>query len=190
MLADAGWVKGSDGFVTHSSDGRRFRPAIWSTTESSTVILADFWKQVGLEASVYVLPRARTSDREFWQTLPNAEITSRGYGEEILDRVECVQSATAANGYNGFNRGHYCNPATESAIGGFKRSLKAEDQGRFLRQAADLVAQDLPIIQTWFSLHQAAVRRGVTMFDDFGGGLTGSGVYGSYFRNGHLWDRQ
>src|SRR5439155_453778 len=78
LLADAGWVKGSDGFVTHASDGRHFKPAIWSTTESSTLILADFWKQVGLDASVY---------------------------------------------------------------------------------------------------------------EDFSGGLTGSGVYGSYFRNGHLWDR-
>ena len=39
------------------------------------------------------------------------EISSRGWGEEILDRVECVQSATPANGYNGFNRAHYCNQA-------------------------------------------------------------------------------
>ncbi len=189
MLADAGWIKGGDGYVTNISDGRRFKPSIWSTTEASTLVLGDFWKQVGLESSVYVIPRSRTSDREFWQTLPNVEISSRGYGEEILDRIECAQSATPANGFNGFNRGHYCKPETEAAVAGFKRSLKAEDQGRYLRQAADLIAQDLPIIQTWFSLHHASVAKGAVMFEDFGGGLTGSGVYGSYFRNGHLWDR-
>jgi len=191
MLAEAGWTKGSDGFVTHASDGRRFKNSIWSTTESSTLILSDFWKQVGLESSVYVLPRSRTSDREFWQTFPNTEITSRGYGEEILDRVECAQSATPTNGYNGFNRGHYCNTTQmEPAIAGFKRSFVPAEQGRYLRQAADLISQDLPIIQTYFSMHQASVAKGVVMFEDFSGGLTGSGVYGSYFRNGHLWDRR
>ena len=190
MLADAGWTKGNDGFVTHASDGRRFKISIWSTTESSTLILSDYWKQVGLESSVYVLPRSRTSDREFWQTLPNVEISSRGYGEEILERVECAQSATPANGYNGFNRGHYCNQtAMEPAVAGFRRSLNTAEQGRFLRQAADLIAQEVPIIQTYFSLHQASVAKGVVMHEDFGGGLTGTGVYGSYYRNGHLWDR-
>ena len=28
------------------------------------------------------------------------------------------------------------------------------------------------------------------MMDDFSGGLPGSGTYGSYYRNGYLWDRQ
>src|SRR5439155_9303074 len=166
MLADAGWTKGADGYVTHSSDGRRFKPSIWSTTEASTLVLSDFWKQVGIEASVYVLPRSRTSDREFWQTLPNVEISSRGWGEEVIDRVECVQSATPANGYNGFNRGHYCNRAQmEPAIAGFKRSLDLAEQGRYLRQAADLIATDLPIIQTYFSLHQTPIAKGVIAFD-------------------------
>jgi peptide/nickel transport system substrate-binding protein len=191
MLADAGWTRGSDGFVTHASNGRRFQISVWSTTEASTLILSDYWKQVGLDSSVYVLPRSRTSDREFWQTLPNVEISSRGYGDEILQRIECDQSATPANGYNGFNRGHFCDQARmETAISGFRRSLNLAEQGRFLRQAADVIAQDVPIIQTYFALHQAAVPKGVVMFDDDGGGLPGTGVYGSYYRNGHLWDRQ
>ena len=190
MLAEAGWNRGGDGYITHSSDGRRMKPVIWSTTESSIVIVADFWKRVGVDASAYVLPRSRTSDREFWQTLPNVELSSRGYGEEILDRIECRQSPSPANGYTAFNRGHYCNEAQlEPLVAGFKRSLTPAEQGGYLKQASELIAQDLPIIQTYFSLHPASVAKGLLAFDDFGGGLPGTGVYGSYFRNGHLWDR-
>jgi peptide/nickel transport system substrate-binding protein len=190
MLADAGWTRGSDGFITHSSDGRRFRPTLWSTTENSVVIVADYWKQVGIEASTYVIPRARLTDRQFWQSYPSLEISARGWGDEALDRVDCLEVPSPATSYGGQNRGHYCDPVRmQPLLTEYKRSLNAADQGRYLKQIAELSAQELPILQTYFSIRAVPVARGVMMMDDFGGGLPGSGTYGSYYRNGHLWDR-
>ena len=190
MLADAGWTKGGDGFITHSSDGRRFRPTLWSTTESSVVIVADYWKQVGIDSSTYVIPRARLTDRQFWQSYPNLEISARGWGDEALDRVDCLELPSPATSYGGQNRGHYCDPVRmQPLLTEYKRSLNAGDQGRYLQQIAQLSAQELPILQTYFSLRAIPVARGVSMMEDFAGGLPGSGTYGSYYRNGHLWDR-
>jgi peptide/nickel transport system substrate-binding protein len=191
MLADAGWVKGSDGFITHRSDGRRFKPALWSTTENSIVIVADYWKQVGIDASTYVIPRARLTDRQFWQSYPSLEISARGWGDEALDRVDCLEVPTPATSFGGQNRGHYCDTARmQPLLTEYKKSLNAADQGRYLKQIAELSAQELPILQTYFSIRAIPVAKGAIMMDDFGGGLPGSGTYGSYYRNAHLWDRQ
>ena len=191
MLADAGWTKASDGFMTHGFDGRRFKPTLWSTTESSVVIVADYWKQVGIDASTYVIPRARLTDRQFWQSYPSLEISARGWGDEALDRVDCLEVPSPATSYGGQNRGHYCDSVRmQPLLMEYKRSLNAADQGRLLQQIAELQAQELPILQTYFSIRAIPVARGTIMMDDFGGGLPGSGTYGSYYRNGHLWDRQ
>jgi ABC-type transport system substrate-binding protein len=190
-LADAGWTKGSDGFITHNSDGRRFRPTLWSTTEFSVDVVADYWKQVGIESSTYVIPRARLTDRQFWQSYPNLEISARGWGDEALDRVDCLEVLSPATSFGGQNRGHYCDPVRmQPLLTEYKRSLNAADQGRYLKQIAELSAQELPILQTYFSIRAIPVARGIIMMDDFGGGFPGSGTYGSYYRNRYLWDRQ
>jgi len=191
MLAEAGWTRGGDGYITHNSDGRRFKPVLWSTNEQSTVILSDFWKQVGVDSSVYVIPRARLTDRQFWQSYPSLEISARGWGDEVLDRVDCLEMPTPAVAFGGQNRGHYCDPVRmQPLLTEYKRSLNATDQAKYLKQIAEVEAQDLPMLQTYFSLNGIPVAKGVKAMEDYGGGLPGSGTYGSYFRNGHLWDRE
>src|SRR5207249_2068059 len=67
QLADLGWTRGADGFVTNAADGRRFKVLIWSTQGTrqakETAILADSWKNVGLDTSIYLMPNALQEDR-------------------------------------------------------------------------------------------------------------------------------
>ncbi len=194
MLSEAGWNRGADGFLTHESDGRRFKTLIWSTQGArqakETAILADMWKQIGLETSIYQMPNALQEDREHWQSYPNLEITPRGYGDTIITRFECAES-TVGPTFRGANRGHYCDRANmEPAIGRYRGSLTLEEQGQWIRQIADLAAEDLPVLQTYFVPFMPAVVKGVTaLADDFEGALEAGGRYGSYYRNAHLWEK-
>jgi peptide/nickel transport system substrate-binding protein len=194
MLAEAGWNRGTDGFVTHSTDGRRFKVLVWTTTGARQAkeapMLADMWKNVGLETSIYLMPSALQEDREHWSSYPNLEITPRGYGDTILTRFECAEG-TVAPTFRGANRGHYCDRATmDPLIANYRKSLTLEDQGRYVKQIAEYAALDLPVIQTYFVPFMPAVVKGVTaLADDFGGALEAGGRYGSYYRNGHLWDK-
>lgn len=193
MLAEAGWSRGADGFLTHVVDQRRFKSVVWSTqgAENETAILADMWKQVGLDTSIYILPNARREDREFWQSYPNVEISARGYGDTMLTRFECVESSVRPTQFRGANRGHYCDAANmEPLIKQYRSSLTLQEQGRYIRQVAEFAALDLPVMQLYFNPTRPAVVRGVTaLADDFEGGIEAGGLYGSYFRNAHLWDR-
>jgi peptide/nickel transport system substrate-binding protein len=190
LLEEAGWRRGTDGFLTHSLDGRRFNALVWSTNENEAAILADMWKQAGLDTSVYVMPRARQSDQQFWQSFPNVEITSRGYGDTILERMDCAFSPTAANGYAGDNRGHYCNRAAmEPLLAQYRTSLARPEQGAAIRRIAELVAEDLPVWPVYFAITRIPVAKNVLAMQDYAGGAQGADMYGSFYRNAHLWDR-
>src|SRR5207247_1253208 len=60
LLADLGWTRGADGALTNR-DGRRFRVEAWTTqdNESEATVLADMWKQVGIEAPITIIPNAQ-----------------------------------------------------------------------------------------------------------------------------------
>jgi peptide/nickel transport system substrate-binding protein len=190
LLMQAGWSRGSDGLLAHAGDGRRFSTLVWSTNENEATILADMWKQVGLDTTVYVMPRARQSDLQFWQSFPNVEVSSRGYGDTILERVDCALSPTAATSYAGDNRGHYCNrERMEPLLVQYRRSLTQAEQGAAIRRIADLIAEDLPILPVYFAITRIPVSRGVVAMQDYAGGAQGADMYGSFYRNAHLWDR-
>ncbi len=192
MLAEAGWVRGPDGFVTNASDGRRLKVLVWGGVDRARepAILADMWKNVGLDPSIYLMPAALREDREHWQSYPNLEIVPRGYGDTILTRFECVEG-TVAPTFRGSNRGHYCNAeGMDPLIELYRASLSTDEQGRYIRQIAEFAAEDLPVIQTYFNPFLPAVVKNVTALkDDFEGALEAGGRYGSYYRNAHLWDK-
>jgi ABC-type transport system substrate-binding protein len=191
ILAERGWTRGPDGFLTHASDGRRFRIEIWGGQgDREPVILADMWKQVGIETSLYASSPARREDREYTSSYRGVQHTNRGYGDTILTRMECAES-TLPPSYRGANRGHYCSSdVLEPLIGLYRGSLTMDDQGRYMKQIAEFAAEDLPVMQTYFQPFLAHVVKGVTALShDFEGALEAGGRYGSYYRNGHLWEK-
>jgi peptide/nickel transport system substrate-binding protein len=190
-LAEAGWTRGPDGFVTHAFDGRRFHTQIWTgQADREAAILADMWKNVGIDAEIYVTNPARREDREYTSSYSGIQLTNRGYGDTILTRMECAESSVAPT-YRGANRGHYCSAdVMEPLIGLYRGSLTTEDQGRYIKQIAEFSAEDLPVLQTYFQPFLAHVVKGVTALShDFAGALEAGGRYGSYYRNGHLWEK-
>jgi ABC-type transport system substrate-binding protein len=192
LLAEAGWIRGSDGMLRNTADGRRLQSvAAWSTEESEATILSHMWKQVGLDVTISVIPRPRITDGQFRQSYPGVEVSSRGYGDDFLERMDCAFNASAVNAFAGINRGHYCDPARMGPLlARYRTSLNLAAQGSAIKEIADLAAQDLPVLQTYFSITHIPVAKGVIAMDDFGGGLIGASMYGNYFRNAHLWDRR
>jgi peptide/nickel transport system substrate-binding protein len=189
MLGDAGWRRGSDGTVANQTEGRRFLAPVWVTQDAAAeaAILADMWKTVGIEPSIFIIPNPQVADRELRQSYPGVDISSRGYAEHILTRAECGTLAIPPR-YAGANRGHYCSPQMDQLIENFRSSLTRADQGRWIGEIARYHAQELPVMQLYFRVSHPTIVRGLNaLADDFSGGIQPSGYYGSYFRNAHLW---
>jgi peptide/nickel transport system substrate-binding protein len=189
VLAEAGWGRAADGALTNRADGRRFKVEVWTTqdNEREASILADMWRQIGIESPLFIIPNAQLDNRELRQSFTGVEISARGYADHILTRAECSTLPTPPR-YSAANRGHYCNPEMDRLITAYRGSITRADQGRSIAAVARLHAQDLPMMQLYFNLSHPTIVRGLNaLADDFGGGLQASGYYGSYFRNAHEW---
>jgi ABC-type transport system substrate-binding protein len=175
--------------VLVGGDGRRFVTSLWTTEGGDTeiAVIADFWKQVGVQAEQYIVAGAIVRDREARTKYPGFETSARGSGDSILSRFDSRTAAVAANQYSGGNRGGYRNPEMDQLIDRYRQSVNERDLAQAARAISTLVVEDLPVSLLYFNPTTPSVRKGVRALDDFPGGAEGSRLYGTFTRNAHLW---
>lgn len=187
-FAEAGWNRGADGFLVNV-EGRRLPAEILSEREDVISAASSMWRQVGVESTIRVTPPARSQDREYVQAFPAVDLTGVGDGDKVLSRVHAAFAPTARNGYAGNNRGHYDNPRMNDLIDRYRSTLVEAERGRLIRQIADMIAEETPIMLTYFNPVFATVHGSVHALDDFGGGYVSAGYFGAYTRTSYLWEK-
>lgn len=189
VLIELGWSPGPDGILRHNSDGRRFSNTISAVStgriwEVSTY--ADAWRRIGIEVEERQVSPAQARNLEFRAHYPSWEATSAGQGDSLLRRLQ-GPAASAANQWSG-NRGGYEDPAAQALLARYYASVTDQEQSLSMRQIADFIAAELPMLVTYFNTDHIGVRKGVQALDDIRGGQHSSRPYGTYTRNAHLWD--
>src|SRR5207248_772240 len=78
LLQEAGWAPGPDGVLRNAGDGRRFRTTLWVAGggPKEISIIADYWRQVGVDVEEYDVPTVQARDRKFRSTFPGWENSS------------------------------------------------------------------------------------------------------------------
>lgn len=118
LLVDAGWRRPLDqpaGLLTNAS-GQTLDMEIWTTAggggEQEAAILADNWKAVGINSSIYLIPSARQRDLELRASFPSVNATARS---ATLDNFVFVSShiPTAQVRWQGANRGSFYDPEVD-----------------------------------------------------------------------------
>jgi len=185
-FAAGGWRQTGDGRLV-DREGRRVEIEVrgaldtWSREVS---LVADAWRRMGIDASETVPARA-ARDNEYVSVFPGIVIRARGAGETFLDAFDGRAQATAENRWAGGNNGHYANQALDSILDAIAATLDEQRQGQLLREAGEIMAEDLPMMPLYYRTTFAAVRKGVrALTDDFSAG----GEVGGMARNAHLWD--
>ncbi len=186
----AGWRRGQDGMLaTPGGERLRIEARDNAGSEDTTAIIRDMWRQVGVDAEMFIVPAARTRDAEFRQQFPGVEISARGSGDSVLTRLECGEQPSPQNRFSGNNRGHWCNPEYERLVTEYRSALREDVRGQTVKQIQDLMLEELPLMLLQYRVLVAFARKGVTAFqDDFDGGADAGRLYGTYSRNAHEWD--
>jgi peptide/nickel transport system substrate-binding protein len=188
-FANAGWVRGSDGFLANAQ-GRRLEANIRSTRENWGAAAVDMWRRAGVDATLHVTTNAEAQNREYQQSYSAVDFGGSGTGDRIFNRFNIPDIPSERTGYAGNNRGHYANPQLTALIDQYRSSLREAERGQIVRQIAELVGEDLPLLNLTYIPIFATVRKEVRALEDLSGGNTGIGAYfGSYTRTSHLWDR-
>jgi peptide/nickel transport system substrate-binding protein len=120
LLAQLGWVRGGDGVLTHQATGDRFEITLHGSqstrTEREQGIIADGWKTTGAQIQTSIIPAALNNDREYRSLLSGAQLIGVGYDAFYTDRLHSKFITSAANRWNGTNRGGYNNPRVDAIL--------------------------------------------------------------------------
>jgi peptide/nickel transport system substrate-binding protein len=188
LLSETGLTRGSDGMLVNS-EGRRISVRIkGQTQERVATAAADMWKRVGVEAGLDFTPGAAGSSLERLQDFSGLDITGAGDGDRIFNRFYGPFSPTPQNGFGGNNRGHYDNPRMNDLVERFRGSLRTEQRGAILKEIADLVGEELPIMVIFYNPVFGTVQTGLRALDDIRGGYVSGGYFGAWSRSAHLWE--
>jgi len=120
LLAQAGWVRGSDGMLIQQSTGERFELQISGDQsgglEAEQNILADGWKAVGLRMNLYIVPNALRGDPAHGDTLPGVKIGSFAADRYYTDINHSANISSEANRWSGRNRGGFANRRVDGLL--------------------------------------------------------------------------
>jgi len=119
-LAEAGWSRGGGGVLGNAQTGERFGTAIMSKSTSradrAVNLIADGWKQVGVQATFDILTRANQDDREYQSTRPGPYFTSPSGVNFYDNRLHSDATTRPENRWTGTNRGGYLNPRVDALL--------------------------------------------------------------------------
>jgi peptide/nickel transport system substrate-binding protein len=160
LLEQVGWQRGTDG--TLQKDGRRFSLTIRDFEgEKQPLIVADYWKQVGIDATYEYRTPEQLQDRQDRATFTGITMINNNMDlVSVVRRIATANIPTAENRWTGTNRGGYSNPAWDE-IGA--RALATLDDGTRLdleRQLLHIYSTDLPLLPLFYQLTEIPVATG------------------------------
>ncbi len=187
-LGDAGWKAGPDGIAV-GPGGTRLTIPLWVTegSEKEIAVIGDYWKQVGAEPELNMIPGPLVRDRQFRQAYSGIEVSAAGDGDSILIRIDSRESTVPPN-FFGNNRGHYVSPTLDGLIDKYRASVNRTDQAEAMKGLSAFIAEELPVMPLYYGVGTPGVRAGFKALDDWKGGAASAQIYGTYTRNAHEWD--
>ncbi len=185
LLAEADWVKGPDGVLGHRESGERFEVLLNSTAGSDTELklgsIADNWKTLGAQPSLYIIPSARVQDAEHRVKLPGVELISHGgegYPEQFL---HSRLLASAANRWGGRNANGYVNLAVDELVDRLAVTIETDQQVEIERELLRVVMGGVAMMPLFWRVDPYLTLKGVR-------GMRGSVVLEATW-NIFEWDR-
>jgi peptide/nickel transport system substrate-binding protein len=185
LLTQAGWTRGSDGVLVNQSTGDRFqldvrnRPG--SATERELVVLADYWKAIGIASTVTPPAPNLVSDREWLATYPGVQV-SRLEAEDAFNtrRTHTRAVAGPANRWAGRNGAGYSNPTVDAIQDKLIVTVDPREQVNLHRQLVQEMLGEAALMPLYWDVELSLATKGVK------GDVTA--VETGY--NIHTWDKE
>jgi peptide/nickel transport system substrate-binding protein len=186
LLDEVGWQRGQDAML--QKDGKAFAVKIRDMEgEKQPLIVADYWKAVGVVGSYEYESPSQLQDRQWRATFSGAVMYRNNTDlQSVAQRVSTSNIPTVGNRWTGSNRGGYSNPEWDE-VGG--RAIVTLDAGVRLsleRRLLQIYTTDLPLLPLFFDFEELPVARTLTGIRPLTG--TPPNTRTSLTWNIHEWD--
>ncbi len=161
LMAEAGYVRGPDGFYTSPSEGRfsgEIRVIASPQNEASMAIMAAGWREAGFDLQQAVLAAAQARDQVVRTSFPSLSTIDGG----TLEGLGTAGIPTPENHWTGSNRGSWSYPPFDRLVEAWNASLVESERTRLLVEMATIYSRELPSTPVWYVLtltaHTSALR--------------------------------
>jgi peptide/nickel transport system substrate-binding protein len=185
LLAEAGWVKGSDGQVRNSA-GQSFTINVTSTAQGDNVkeaeTIAAQWVAVGLQSGPAPIAANAANRDELKNVYQGAFIWPGGNLATALDSFTTSSIPTERTRWKGNNYSAYSNPTYDRLYEEFGVTLEPARSQQLVAEMMKIVADDVSVIPIYYAALGLAHRKGIE-----GPGPVSPGQAANAW-NIHTWD--
>jgi peptide/nickel transport system substrate-binding protein len=152
-MADAGFVRGSDGFYA-GPGGERLAPELRTEDRADRVApmtaLASGWRTAGFDFSEFVVPAAQTQDNQVKSSYPGVLMSATAGREGAFNSMGTNNVSRPENQWRGSAWDGYSNPELDRLITAFGVALEPADRARLAGEIVKLYTTELPAISLFF----------------------------------------
>jgi peptide/nickel transport system substrate-binding protein len=185
LLADAGWTRGPDGLL-RSASGERFDLESRTTEtlhgQQEAQIVNGFWRQVGVNTALEIIPRARQQDQEYRAKFPGANLGNTNSMPDGMTNWVTANIPSDATRWRGRNRSGYSRLEIDQLVDAFFVTIDTPRRNETFARVAQLFSEDVTYVPFYYQVDPYAIRNGLK-------GLVGTEPgYGRVpEENVHLW---
>jgi peptide/nickel transport system substrate-binding protein len=152
-LAELGWNRGGDGTL-RSATGAPFTLQIQATrnprAEKEVAIIADGWRQLGIDMDERLVPSTIIRDPETWHRFGGVEIIAQLSTSFWKDRIHSKSVVGPENRWNAANFGSYVNPAVDDIVDRLSSTIERPGRITLMRELLREAESDLAVMPIYW----------------------------------------
>ena len=192
LFAEAGWTPGPDGTLVNAA-GEPFTVSIRTVAgqkdkENAQAIIADYWRQVGVDVEIDNLPTEQiyASEHLFQFGWPSAFLFNFGGNPNAMPdglHYTCDSIPSEENSWSGANLAGYCNEEFDRIYNEnpVVQNLDPEQREEILAQLMPIWTENVFFVPLYYKSEVVTIRNGVT-------GVAATGTNEGWVYNIHEWD--
>ncbi len=186
LLEEVGWQRGPDGVL--QKNGKPFALTIRDMEgEKQPLIVADYWKAIGVAGSYEYESPSQLQDREWRATFSGVVMYRNGTDlQSVVQRIATSNIPTPGNRWTGSNRGGYSRPEWDEIGGRAVATLDERTRLDLERRLLEIFTRDLPLLPLFFHFEELPVARTLTGIVPYTGTAPNTATYLTW--NVHEWD--
>jgi len=182
LLAEAGWIRGPGGVLTHQASGDPFRVDARADVDADSdklmAVIANDWSALGAQATLSKLTPALKNDNEFRARFSGVHGRASGsFPESLQSQFHSRFQASAETRWLGGRTG-YNNPKADELLARFPITIESGARVALMKDLLQEMIGDLGFVPLYWPIEANVAVKGV------------SGVKGRDAWNFHEWNRQ
>jgi ABC-type transport system substrate-binding protein len=146
MVSQLGVARNADGTFALGPIEIRAAGTAGDASNKGMLVVADFWKRLGLNVESVQIPNQRRNDLEYRANFPSFTIQRQPNGEEGMQRYHSREAPVAENNWVGDNKGRYVNPEMDAMLDRYFVTIVRGDRVRLAQQIVQhMTSQVVPL---------------------------------------------